>query len=332
MLTPLQITNASDGVIPPRFYSYWSNAVVRDGGVLVFCGHEDGHPRFFWVDLSSRQVERLGPLLKYTGEGEGWHFDEQGRLYVLDGPRLRRVGPLSPSEDEVVLNISETHPGCDLWQSHSSDDGRVHSATVRQIVNEGKYPAIGTVVSVDGQQQWFPASGALDESHLSANGRWLLIEDSDDLWIYDLLSGTPPRVIRDAEGALSHLDTGADFAVGEDNQAGACVRIDLATLDRRELFRTWGMGHVSVRGDRCLLSDKYSLSLVALDGSGLTPIAEHGMVSDGTYDTQVKANLSPCGRVATFMSNVKRIRDRADMGSDRQDVFLLIDLNDPRWS
>jgi hypothetical protein len=323
MLTPLQVTDERDGPLEPRMYPYWANAVVRDGGVYVFVGHADGRPRFIRVDLASRQVERLGPLLSYTGTGEGWHWDAQGRLYLIDGPRLRRVGPLSPGEDEVIFDITETHPGCDLWQSHSSDDGRVHSATVRQIVSNGAYPAIGTVVSIDGQQQFFPAPGALDESHLTGNGRWLLIEDTNDLWIHDLTKMGPSRVIRDTEGALSHCDTGADFIVGEDNFAGACVRLDLATGERRILFRTWGMGHVSVRGDRYLFSDATHISLVAPDGSGLIRrLVEHGMVvPPGTpewkkYDFQVQANLDPSGRVACYMTN---------NGGDRQDVFLLIE-------
>lgn len=314
----LRVTDERDGELRPRMYSYWANSVVKDGNViLVFVGHVDGRPRFFMVNRTTGEVGRLGPLLKYTGEGEGWYWNLEGQLYLIEGPRLRRVGPLRPEQDEVVFDITDTHPGCDLWQAHSSDDGRVHSATVRQIVEGGRYPYLGTVVSIDGKQRWEPSQGNLDESHITGNGRWLLVEDSNDLWIYDLVEGGKPRVIRDEEGALAHLDTGANFAVGEDNFAGACVYLNLETGERRTLFNTWGMGHVAVRGDRCLLSDAQSISLVALDGSGVTRLIEHRMVGDD-YDHQVKTNLSPCGEVACYMSN------NGD-GGGRQDVFLLIE-------
>jgi len=307
MLTPFRVTDARDGELVPRMYSYWSNAVIRDGAVLVFNGHADGTVHFWRVDIASRQVDRLGALLTYTGEGEGWFWDREGRLIVLDGPRLRRVGPFSPDQDEVVLDISETHPGCDLWQPHASEDGSFYSATVRQLTTEGPYQPIGTVVGSMQAQRFYRAEGELDESAIDASGRFLLIKETFqrdkprlDNRILDFERGTD-RWLRDEDGAIGHADMGAGFVVGEDDQAGACVRLDLDTFDRVPLFSTWNMGYVSVRGERCLWSSDTHISLVALDGSGVTPLVEHGAHAGNEYDQRVKASLDPSGRVACYM-------------------------------
>jgi hypothetical protein len=279
----------------------------------MFCGHADGHPRFFHVDLNTGYVERLGSLVPYGGTGEGWYLDGLGRIYLTDGPHLHRYD-LAIGLDEVIFSIEQTHPGCDLWQTHSSDDGSTHSATVRQIVSDGPYPYLGTVVFRNGVQDFYPAQQALDESQVTSDGRFLLIKEGNDNRIISLDRTADYKRITDAEGALGHSDCGPSFAIGEDDQHGACVRWDFDTMRRTELFQTWNMGHVSVRGGKCLLSNATSLALVGLNGSGLTPLIEHGMVSDGSYDTQVFGALDSSGRVATYMSNV----------AGRLDQYLLI--------
>jgi hypothetical protein len=312
----VRVTNEQDGEFVPRMYSYWSNAWICPDGVYVFAGHESGESRFFQV-APNGHVARLGPLLPYQGTSEGWYFDAQGWVYLLEGPRMRRVNPFT-GEDRVVFSIERTHPGCELWQAHSSDDGQTHSASVVRVVSEGQYPRLGTVVCRGRDQQYYEAQGVLDESHLTGNGRYLTIEerrqdDGNDNRYIDLATGES-RWVRDPQGALSHCATGADFIVGEDNFAGACVRLDCATGARRELFHTWGMGHVSIRGDVCLLSDGDALSLVSLHGGSVVSFLRHGMTG-GDYDHQVKANLDPSGRIACFMSN----RDR---GGNSYDVYL----------
>jgi hypothetical protein len=123
-------------------------------------------------------------------------------------------------------------------------------------------------------------------------------------------------MLTNAAGAVGHSDCGEGIVIGEDDQHGACVLWDLRQPllqeHRRELFKTWGLGHVSVRGTRCLLSGALWLSFVALDGTGTLPIAAHGMTGEG-YDFQVFANLSPDGSVACFMSNA----------AGRMDLYLL---------
>lgn len=292
-----------DGILN-RGYSYWSQAWVGpDGVAYLFAGHRGGLARFYSVTLRDEPfIKRLGSLVPYVGEAEGWYFDREGWVYLTEGPRLHRVSPFT-GEDRVVFDISAQHPGCRLWQSHSSEDGTVHSATVQRIVSDGPYPRLGTVVFRNGKQEWYPSAGALDESSVDASGEYLVIKEGEDNIIVTLERGDV-RMIRDADGAIGHSDCGHGFMVGEDNIAGACVRVDLTTLERRTLYSTWNLGHLSVRGDRVLVSDAEAKSLRLVDLKG-RPIGEptaHGMVGEG-YDYQCHANLSPCGRVAAFVSN-----------------------------
>lgn len=315
----IRVTDERDGDLLNRSYSYWSQCWVsdRDSSIYVFVGHADGWPRFFRLDQTTGAITRLGPMLSYSyayqGTGEGWSWDADGWIYLCDGPLLRRVNPFT-GEDLVVLDISADHPGCDLWQAHSSDDGQTHSATVRRIVDEGKYPHLGTVVSRRGQQEYYPAIGELDESIITSDGAFLLIQEGNDNRIITLET-RETRWLRQDEGAVGHVDVGPGFVVGEDDAHGACVLWDLRQPltpgRRRTLFLTWNMGYVSVRAGRCLHSGDTHLSLVNLDGSGVTPLVEHG--GGAAYDERVKANLSPCGRVACWVSNL----------SDQMDAYLL---------
>jgi hypothetical protein len=301
---PIRVTDERDGELAPRMYSYWSSAYVMASQACVLVPHTDGHPRFFMVDLQSGGVDRLGARLYYRGTGEGWYWSPDGWVYLCDGPHLRRVNPFT-GEDVLVADISETHPGCDLFQSHSSDDGRTHSATVRRIVSDGPYPNVGTLLVHDGAQVFYPTRGALDESAITPDGAFLIIKDSEDNDIKPL-NGGQPWTIRNAEGAVGHSDCGPGFMVGEDDTGDTwqMVRWDLSSRTKRVIHRgeaDWGsgMGYVSIRGGRCLHSDATHLNLVALDGAGVQQLRAHGGGTD--YDDRVKANLSPCGRVATYM-------------------------------
>jgi len=316
----VQVTNERDGEFLPRMYSYWPNAVIRGEVIYVFAGHADGEPRFFQITPDGR-VARLGPLLPYRGTSEGWYWDADGWVYLIDGPRLRRVNPFS-REDRVVFSIERTHPDCELWQAHSSDDGETHSATVQRIVSDGPYPRVGTVVCRGRDlQTFYEPKGELDESQITPDGEFLIIKEDEQNRIVNLCSGAQ-RMIWDAEGAVGHSDCGPGILVGEfsHGQYGECVLWDLrgplAFDQRRVLFTTWNMGHVSIRGGVCLLSDATHLSLVSLNGGGVVSFLRHGMtVADPLkpYNYQVKANLDPSGRVGCYMSN---------QGGARFDVFL----------
>lgn len=312
----IRVSDERDGELVNRMYSYWSSAFLIADVAWVFAGHIDGRPRFFRVNLSNGISSQTNEAhLEYTGTGEGWYWDAEGWLYLTNGPQLRRVNPFT-AEDILVCDISESHPGCRLWQAHSSDDGQTHSATVQRITDSGAYPNIGTVVTWHGQQDYFPAHGTLDESQITSDGAYLIIKEDDDNRIITL--GTrETRLLRDEDGAVGHSDCGPSIVIGEDNIHGACVlwdlRKQLVPENRRTLFSTWGMGHVSVKGGRCLLSDDTHLSLVSLEGSGVVQLHAHGMIGND-YDHQVMGNLDPTGRVACYMSNA----------AGRMDVYLLV--------
>jgi len=331
---PIRVTDDSDDVIN-RVYSYWPNAWLHGSTAYVFVGDRGGPPRFFAVDLATGQVMRLGSPLPYAGESEGWYWDADGRIYLTDGPRLRHVNPFAPHEDRVVFDITTDLPGnyqdCDLWQAHSSDDGQTHSATVRRITS-GTFPKIGTVCVRQGRGvDFFDAHGELDESQVTPDGRYLVIKELLD---GELLSnriitvGTrETRLLRKADGAVGHSDCGPGLLIGEwspppGSDHGQCVRWDLdgplVPSRRRELFPTWNMGHVSLRGSRCVLSNDTHISLVSLEGGGVVDLRAHGMVvrdSNRPYDFQVRANLDPTGTVATYITN---------NGTERFDMYLLV--------
>lgn len=314
----MPVTDASDGRLINRGYAYHSQVFYREqtGSAFLFAGHESGRPRFFEVHLASGHVSRLGPLTDYMGEAEGWYWDARGFLYLHEGPRLHRINPFAAGDDTVVMDISSAHPGCRLWQCHSSHDGRVHSGTVQRIVSDGPYPKLGSVVQFPDRQEYFPAEGDLDESQIDAGGRFLYIQENHNARIVNFEQGGLITRIADAEGALAHVDLGDGFVVGEDNHRGACVWMNLRQIhERRVLFETWGMGHVSVKNGRCLNARDDGIFLVPMDGSQrLEKVADHGMVGSG-YDYQVHANLDPTGRLGAWLSN---------HGSGRLDLDLMV--------
>lgn len=292
-----------------RGYSYYSQVWLSDRGVAhCFVGVADERPKFFSVDLTKDPptIFPHGPLLDYLGTGEGWYYAADGRIYLLNGPRLRRVQPFT-GEDQIVFDIG-TDPRfaqCDLWQSHSSDDGQTHSATVRRITDSGPYLKLGTIFYRRGAFHLWPPQGELDESQIDATGDFAVIKETRNEQltnrIFDFERGVETLITK-ADGSIGHSDCGAGFLVGEDSQNGACVRLDMRTLERRPLFRSWNVGHLSVRGNRVLVSDATDLRLLDLGGNPLAGPVPHGMTGEG-YDHQVFANLDPSGRVAAFVSN-----------------------------
>lgn len=284
-----------------RMYSYWSNAWVHpDGATFVFGGNPG--PSFYRIDPSG-DIHELGTLsVRSGGETEGWYWDLNGRLYIADGNTFWYVNPFDGSAQEIY-----SAPG-PLWQPHSSLDGQVHSATLK----DSSWRKIATVVWYRGRLLRFDAIGELDESIVTKDGEWLVIEEK---W---LIPGTPEakdhnRIIRLAtqeeyvlsqwDGAVGHCDTNLDSVIGEDDEHGACVVWNLRERSRRELWRTWNMGHVSWQAGRLLSSDNESLTLVDTNSAAMQHVQSHGIHVTSDYDTQVRANLSPCGKRATYIGD-----------------------------
>lgn len=302
----IEVTTAADGAFAPRMMSDRANAWIQDGTAYVFAGSRNtGGPQFFGVGLASGHVTRLGALVPYVGETEFWYWTPGGGVMIAEGTRLHRVNPFVAGDD-VVLDASGIPGAHMIEQWHSSDDGTTHSATVK---NEA-YQKIGTVTIRRGKLDFWPSAGVLDESQVSRDGRFVVIKENrgegDDNRIINL-DTRDTRWLKDRERALGHSDCGPDYIVGEADKPdpGACVirYLDRLTEAPKILFLTLNMGYVSTRGGRCLHSGDTHLSWLALDGSGLTPILEHGAHEGIEYDLRVKANLDPTGHVATYMVN-----------------------------
>lgn len=345
----IRLTDDRDGTILRGGYSYWPqlNNHAREAVLLACVGRASGEPLFLMVDKASGQVRPFGaPLVPYRGTTEGWYWSQaqESTLFVAEGPRLRRVQVIDGSET-VALDISAQFPGCRLWQCHSSADDRVHSGTVQRIVAEGPYENLGGVVGAGTDFRFLPAQGVYDECAVDAGGRWLVIKETHerggrdrlDNRVVDLGTGAI-RTIRDEDGALGHSDLGDGVMIGENDvhpTPGALCSIDLATglstLDYHGVDwvdstgRGLGMGHVSVRGQRALLSHashedlarSNELVLVPLDGSrrGLL-VAPNLSSPDGAddYDNQPFASLDAGdGTWAFFTAN----------GHGRRDAFAV---------
>jgi hypothetical protein len=217
-------------------YSYWRNINNHAGSndLYVFLGLSRGSggtgPTLFKVDKTTRAVTNLGPLFPSTSpfyyqSGEGWYWSatQSSKIYVTDnfGPRLYRYDVFTHQLTQVF--DASTQFGADkyIWQAHSSDDDRVHSATLR---DKNTYEMLGCLVYREDTAQfsWFPKTGDFDECHLDKSGRWLVsfenVDQTGDLdnRIIDLQTGTE-RSILDPDGAAGHMDTGFGYMVGADN-------------------------------------------------------------------------------------------------------------------
>ena len=301
---PGRCIKVADRVFHPRFYSYWANAWVReDGATFVFGGGLDNHAHFYRIDRDGR-IHPLGALVPFAGTTEGWYWDADGWIYVPDGPRLVRVNPFTKRQ-VVAFDVSEKWSGVRIWQAHSSADGRAHCATLQRV---DTWQKVATVICSGGTMWKLDARAELDESDIDAEGRWVVIKEGagpDNRIVR--LDTREERFVPDAEGALGHSAMGAGFAVGEADkpEPGRCVLVDLQSGERRDLFETWNRGPVAVRGSRVLVSNATARELALIDvrdGSYRTVLTSiDGWGTD--YDSQVRANLSPCGTRACFMAD-----------------------------
>ena len=287
------------GPFRPRLYSYWPNAWVRpDGVIFVFGGLQGYGPQLYAIRDGQAEIFGWTPPIAGS-ETEGWYWNKTGQIYAPRGGQLLRCHPFDPLQDEVVFDLGSHNA---IKQCHSSNDGQVHSATLNQT---------DTVVWYRGRLlPIFYSQRTLDESQISPDGEWLVIKETDSdhkLWnvIVKLLNGNRYEIAPGASIGHSDLVTTdmGTYIVGADAWNGYAVCRHLESGQQANIFSTWDMGHVSVRGERALWS-RQELGHLALGSpfavnTAPTPIFQHGETSD-EYDRQVRANLSPCGRVATF--------------------------------
>jgi hypothetical protein len=234
----VRLTNAADcggqDCVNYVGYSYWrnSNNHVGSSTMLIFLTLDRARggsgPTLFRYNKQTDQVTVVGPLFDATNPlsfatGEGWYWSGTRRntLYVNDGPRLYRYDVMA-HQLETVFDASLPY-GADryIWQTHTSTDDRVHSATLRSTVT---FEMLGCMVYREDTQQFsfFAKIGDFDECQVDKSGHWLLIKDNvdgsfgEDNRIIDLESGAETLFL-DQQGAAGHSDNGYGYMVASDN-------------------------------------------------------------------------------------------------------------------
>jgi hypothetical protein len=233
----IRLTNGSDcggaDCVTAVGYSYWSNINNHTGRdtLLVFLGLErrrgGGGPTLFSYNKRTGETQNVGPLFSPDspfswGNGEGWYFSATlpTTMYLNDGPRMLRYDVESRAL-ATVFDASAQFPNTILWQLHSSNDDRVHSATLR---NASSFDMLGCIVHDEaaGRASFFAKRGDFDECQIDKSGRWLVIKENidgqqgEDNRVIDLATGQE-QILTDPNGAGGHSDIGFGVMVAEDN-------------------------------------------------------------------------------------------------------------------
>ena len=244
----VRLTNASDCAegqdrLWYAGYSYWRNINNHVGStdMYIFLGTDPNRggagPTLIRYNKLTDKVRSVSPLFApgspYSfSTGEGWYFSAKRptRLYTsLVGSRyLRRYDVVRKRfEAGSVMDLNNcSRPricpagSAYITQPHSSDDDRVHSATVQ----DAAWNRVGCVVYQSAARRFRyngpPAGYALDECHIDKSGLWLMLietraDGSRRNRVVELRTGKITAV-EATEGGLGHLDMGFGYAVGAD--------------------------------------------------------------------------------------------------------------------
>src|SRR5687768_425705 len=234
----IRVTNASDcgGQDCVDYgYSYWRkiNNHVGSDTMLIVVGLNRSRggsgPTLFSYNKNSGETRNAGALFDANSSfsyatAEGWYFSgtRPRALYVDDGPRMLRYDVISRTFETVFDITGPLGGGKYIRQMHSSNDDRVHSATVK---SSSTYADLGCVVydAATGQQRFYAAIGDFDECQVDKSGRWLVIKENvdnqfnEDNRIIDLQTGAE-TILYDQNGAAGHSDVGYGYIVGEDDK------------------------------------------------------------------------------------------------------------------
>jgi hypothetical protein len=348
-------------------YSYWRNINNHVGSdtMLIFLGLDRSRggrgPTLFTYNKRTGETRNAGPLFDSNSNlswksGEGFYFSASRphALYVDDGPRMLRYDVISKSSEVVFDVTSLLGAGRYIRQMHSSNDDRVHSATVK---NSSTYQDLGCVVydAGTGRHHFFPPRGDFDECQIDKSGRWLVIKENvdgqfnEDNRIIDLHTGAE-TVLYDQNGAAGHSDVGYGYIVGEDDKASQpfAVRVwqfgpNLSSGSGRLVYHmpSWngpGLGHIAHGNAQANLpieqqiacsSNAGDLGLARtneivcyrLDGSLRTLVVAPNMTDlnasgggSDAYSKRPKGNLDVTGEYFIWTSN---------RGGSRADAFIV---------
>lgn len=364
----IRLTNATDcagkDCVNYAGYSYWRNMNNHVGmpSMLVFLGFDRSRggvgPSLLELNKSTGELNNLGPIFPKEhalswATGEGWYFSATlpTKLYVNDGPRIARVDVIT-GEMKTVVDISrELGAGYILRQIHSSDNDRVHSATVR---NATTYRDMGCMAFEEDTSRYhfYPITSGYDECQLDRSGEWLVIKanldgvNGEDNLIINLRTGVE-RVLRDRDGAAGHSDLGHGYMIATDNWADDANTLKLWDFARPDLPGSkvyhnshWNVAapdHISHTNARPGVSarEQYAcgssvnsgtgvhaneIICFTLDGSEKTLVVAPAMANlsasggDDEYARYAKGNLDVTGRYFLWTSN---------MGGARLDAFLV---------
>ena len=195
--TGVRLTNGADcggaqDCVNDIGYAYWRNSNNHVGSdtmlIVVTLDRARGGngPTLFGYDKNTDAVTVLGPLFDATSPlswatGEGWYFSatKPHALYVNNRQKLYRYDVLGRTLETVFDVASQFGPNRYIWQTNSSDDDDVHSATLR---DSSTFAMLGCMVYRESTKafSYFPASGDLDECQVDKRGRWLLIKENVD--------------------------------------------------------------------------------------------------------------------------------------------------------
>src|SRR5206468_5093079 len=100
-------------------------------------------------------------------------------LYLNDGSRMLRYDVMTRQFQTVYDAAPRFGSDKIIWQMHSSDDDKVHSATLRQA-STGAYLGCLAYHEDTARFDYFPAINGFDECSIDKSGRWLLIIDNVD--------------------------------------------------------------------------------------------------------------------------------------------------------
>lgn len=364
----VRISNASDcngsDCVMPVGYSYWRNINNHVGSntMYIFLGMSRNRggsgPTLFSYNKTTDEVKNVGPLFPSTSplswmSGEGWYFSatQPTKMYINDGPRMLRYDVIT-KQFQTVYDVSRQFgAGKSIWQMHSSDDDKVHSATLR---NSSSYEMLGCVIYREdtARFQYFPKTGAFDECSVDKSGRWAMsLEDLDhkdglEMRVFNLADNSE-RTVWDRSGAVGHADMGHGYVVGTDNwnaQANAFLVWDFAKNPLAGALvsynTTWsppGPNHISHTNAKPGIpaNQQYACGSSSSAGSGVwaneivcfrmdgsfnilvaAPVMTDMNAAAGgdAYEKQPKGNLDVTGQYFIWTSNT---------GGSRTDAFIV---------
>jgi hypothetical protein len=292
--------------VVPVGYSYWRNMNNHVGSdtMLIFLGLDASHggPTLFKYNKVTEQVNNAGPLFDSTdplswSTGEGWYFSATmpNALYVNSGSRMYRYDVVTRRRNLVYDAAGWMGSGVYIWQMHSSDDDRVHVATVR----DSSSTMMGCLAYREDARSFsfHPAMGRLDECHVDKGGRYLIMLDNvdgshgEDNRIIDLATGRE-SIVMDEDGAAGHADTGYGYIVNEDNwnaEPGAVRLTTFGTMGSQVIYHMtdWGcdVGHIAHGNAR----------------AGVAPGKQYVCSSNATRANLPRSNEIVCYRLDTSM-------------------------------